>query len=504
MTMISRVLGLLRDVVFARFLGADAAADAFYVAFRIPNLFRRFFAEGAFSQAFVPVLSEYRAGGSRQAVQHLIDRVSGCLGLSLVALCGFAILAAPLITVIFAPGYGWGTEKAELTSALIRIMFPYLLLISLAGFLSSILNAYDRFAIPALTPVFLNIVLILAAAVVSPRLETPVLALAWGVLIAGGVQLAFQWPFVRQLGLAPKPRVDFADPAVKKVLGLMAPALFGASVSQLNIMINTLIASFLPTGSVSWMYYSDRLVELPLGIFAVAIATVILPVMSRQIKLDAQQGNATLDWGLRSVLYIAVPACIALVVLAEPLLIALFAYGATSLNDVHMASFSLMTYSLGLPAFMLIKVLVSGFSSRQDTRTPVRIGLWVMASNLLLNAILVWPMHHWWHLGHAGLTLATAGAAGVNAIWLLWALKHKGWYSPLAGWGRFWLQLLLAAGTMLACLLALTALAPPLGALPGLLRIGWLALFTGAGLLAYGLALWVLGVRVRHLRPQGV
>ncbi|MEY4589111.1 MAG: hypothetical protein RL497_1187, partial [Pseudomonadota bacterium] len=436
MTFISRILGLARDVIMARYLGADGAADAFYVAFRIPNMFRRFFAEGAFSQAFVPVLSEYRAGGNVQAVRYLIDRICGCLGLSLLLLSTFVVVAAPYLMVVFAPGFEINGERFNLLVDLIRIMFPYLLFISLAGFIGSILNSYDKFAIPAFTPVFLNIILIIAAVGFSDASQHPAIALAWGVLIAGVVQLGFQLPFVAQLGLTPKPKIEFKDPAVKKVLKLMAPALFGASVSQLNILINTMLASLLPVGSVSWMSYSDRLVELPLGIFAVAIATVILPLMSRQMKANPQAASTTLDWGMRSVLIIAIPACLALVILAQPILITLFCYGAYDERDALMSSYSLMTYALGLPAFMLVKVLVSGFASRQDTKTPVKIGLWVLAANMVLNGLVVWPMHHFWQIGHAGLTLATALAAILNALWLYRALRRTHEYKPASGWWR--------------------------------------------------------------------
>lgn len=500
MTFVSRILGLARDVVMARYLGADGAADAFYVAFRIPNMFRRFFAEGAFSQAFVPVLSEYRAGGNVQAVRYLIDRIAGCLGLTLVLLCTLVVLAAPYLMVVFAPGFAAGTERFSLTVDLIRIMFPYLLFISLAGFIGSILNSYDKFAIPAITPVFLNIILI-AAAVGSAQLGTnPAIALGWGVLAAGLVQLVFQIPFVAQIGLTPRPCVEFKDPAVQKVLKLMAPALFGASVSQLNILINTMLASLLPEGSVSWMSYSDRLVELPLGIFAVAIATVILPVMSRQMKANPDAATATLDWGMRSVLIIAIPACLALVVLAKPILITLFCYGAYDARDALMSSYSLMTYACGLPAFMLVKVLVSGFASRQDTKTPVKIGLRVMAANMLLNGILVWPLHHYWQVGHAGLTLATALAAVLNALWLYWALKRQHAFAAAPGWLKFLAQMVISAAAMVITLIGLLHLSPDLIELQFYQRLGWLSVMCVAGLAVYTIALVLCGVRLKHFK----
>ncbi|HEY6529086.1 MAG TPA: murein biosynthesis integral membrane protein MurJ [Cellvibrionaceae bacterium] len=500
MTFISRILGLARDVIMARYLGADGAADAFYVAFRIPNMFRRFFAEGAFSQAFVPVLSEYRAGGNVQAVRYLIDRVAGCLGMSLIALCTLVLITAPYLMVVFAPGFAADGERFNMAVDLIRIMFPYLLFISLAGFVGSILNSYDKFAIPAFTPVFLNIILIVAVIWFSDDGQHPAIALGWGVLVAGIVQLGFQLPFVAQLGLTPKPKIDFKDPAVKKVLKLMVPALFGASVSQLNILINTMIASLLPEGSVSWMSYSDRLVELPLGIFAVAIATVILPVMSRQMKAQPEAATATLNWGMRSVLIIAIPACLALVVLAKPILIALFCYGAYDERDALMSSYSLMTYAAGLPAFMLVKVLVSGFASRLDTKTPVKIGLRVLAANMLLNGLVVWPLHHFWLIGHAGLTLATALAAILNAIWLYTALRRAHLFIPTPGWWRFLVQLLVSASAMVIALLALLAVSPAFIDLVFWQRLGWLILMCAAGLAVYIATLFVCGIRFRDFK----
>ncbi len=279
--MLSRVMGLVRDMVFARYIGAGTGADAFFVAFKIPNFFRRLFAEGAFAQAFVPVLSEYRTQGSHAAVKALIDRVAGCLGSVLILLTAVAVMGAPLVATVFAPGFADDDEKFALTADLIRITFPYLMLISLTGFAGAVLNSYDRFAIPAITPVLLNICLILAAVLVTPWFENPAYGLAWGVFAAGVVQLVFQLPFLARMHLFPVPKWGWQDPGVKRILALMAPAIFGVSVSQLNLLLDTVLASFLPTGSVSWLYYSDRLSELPLGVFGIAIATVILPGLSR-------------------------------------------------------------------------------------------------------------------------------------------------------------------------------------------------------------------------------
>lgn len=502
MTMISRVLGLLRDVVFARYIGADAGADAFFVAFKVPNFLRRLFAEGAFAQAFVPVLSEYRERGSLEAVRAFIDRIAGCLGISVILVCGVVVVAAPVFTAIFGMGFLVNDpEKFALTTDLIRITFPYLAFISLAGFAGAILNSYDRFAIPALTPVLLNVVLILATVLVSPRLETPVMALAWGVLIAGAVQFSFQLPFLARLGLMPHPKVDWMDPAVKKVLSLMAPAMFGVSVSQINLMFDTILASFLPTGSVSWLYYSDRLIELPLGVFGVGIATVILPTLSRQYTARSGQHHRTLDWALRMVLLIAVPAALALMVLAEPILLTLFQYGETSVRAMEMAAYSLQAYALGLTAFMLIKVLVTGYFSRQDAKTPVRIGIIAMVSNMVLNVLFVVPFHMLWQLGHAGLALATAGSAFLNAGLLLRGLRRTGSYQAQPGWRVFALRLVAASGGMLVVLWLLLGFLPDFEPLVWWRRVLYVALLCAAGFAVYACVLLLLGMRPRHLQP---
>ncbi|MBR9913092.1 MAG: murein biosynthesis integral membrane protein MurJ [Gammaproteobacteria bacterium] len=508
MTMLSRVLGLARDVVLARFIGAEAGADAFFVAFKIPNFLRRLFAEGAFAQAFVPVLSEYREVGSQAAVRHLLDRVAGCLGVSLVALTLLAVVGAPVLAALFAPGFLHDAVRYPLTVEMIRITFPYLMLISMTGLAGAVLNSYDRFAIPAFTPVLLNVVLIAAAMLAAPYFDPPVLALAWGVLAAGFIQLLFQLPFLWRLGLLPAPKVDWRDEGVVRILRLMAPAIFGVSVSQINLLLDTVLASFLPTGSVSWLYYSDRLSELPLGVFAIAIATVILPRLSRQHAAeDPTQFSATLDWSIRMVLLIALPAALALMVLAEPILLTLFQYGKTSLLDIRMSSYSLQAYSIGLTAFMLIKVLAPGYYARQDTKTPVRIGIIAMLSNMVLNVICVAPLYFYFNLGHVGLALATSLAAFINAGLLWRGLYRGGVYQPgcnaaVGSWRLFMLQMLFANLLMVAVLWWLSTYLGSWVALGWWPRILNLALVCGAGLGVYLVALALAGVRLRHLRAR--
>lgn len=512
MTMISRVLGLLRDMVFARTIGADGLADAFFVAFKIPNFLRRLFAEGAFSQAFVPVLSEYRQAGSHAAVRELIDRVSAALGSVLLVLTVIVVTGAPVVTVVFAPGFLGDETKFAATAAMIRLTFPYILFISLAGMISGILNSYDRFAVPAFTPVWLNVCLIGAALLATPWFSEPVYALAWGVLAAGIVQFIFQLPFLVRLNLMPHPVLDWQHAGVRRILKLMVPALFGVSVSQINLLLDTVIASFLPVGSVSWLYYSDRLAELPLGVFAVAAATVILPRLSRQnvsqqnstglgVQELAERFRATLDWGLRFVLLIAVPASVALSVIAEPVLISLFYDGEDiTLYDIQMASVSLRAYAAGLIAFMCIKILATGYYSRQDMRTPVRIGVIAMAANMLLNIALVVPLHFYFQLGHAGLALATSLAAFINAALLLSGLLRSGVYQPQAGWLKFSCSLLVANLLMGGLLYRVNLELEQWLELGFWMRMMMMLALCAIGFLTYVVGLLLCGIRPRHLR----
>ncbi|MBT8150273.1 MAG: murein biosynthesis integral membrane protein MurJ [Gammaproteobacteria bacterium] len=523
MTMFSRVLGLLRDVVIARLFGASGNADAFFIAFRIPQFLRRLFAEGAFSQAFVPVLAEYRSNseknGQLQAVRDLLNAVCGVLGGTLLLLSVLVVLAAPLVAMLFAPGFINQPEKFELTVTMLRITFPYLLLISLTGFAGAILNSYDRFAVPAFTPVLLNVALISAALWLSPRLAEPVFALAWGVLIAGFAQLLFQIPFLARLELLPRPRWQPAHEGVRRIMRLMLPAIFGVSVSQINLLLDTVLASFLPTGSVSWLYYSDRLAELPLGVFGIAIATVILPGLSRMKIQSAGDGelhaswaqfSATLEWALRCIALIALPAMVALMVLAEPILYLLFQYQAMQPFDVQMSALSLRAYALGLLAFMAIKVLATGYYSRQDMKTPVRIGIIAMVANMVLNLVLVTWLHVYWQVGHVGLALATALSAMLNALLLYRGLgdaaRQSGVSAQLLGrqFGVLLLRIVLASlamGALIYFLLPSPELWQAAGVWWRLQTVAWLCV---AGALALLLLLALLGVRPAHFQEHAV
>lgn len=452
-TMLSRVLGLARDVVLANLLGAAPNADAFFVAFKIPNFLRRLFAEGAFAQAFVPVLTETREQRSHDAVKALVNRVAGVLGGSLFVLTALAMVMAPWVALIFAPGFSRDVAKLALTADLIVWTFPYLFFISLTGFCGAILNTYGRFAVPAYTPVLLNLSLIAAAVFWAPTMPEPALGLAMGVMLAGVLQLLFQLPSLHALKLTPKPVWDTQDAGVRKILMLMVPALFGVSVSQINLLFDTVLASLLPNGSVAWLYYSDRLTELPLGVFAIAIATVILPALSAlNTRAAADEFSQTLTWAVRNVLLIAVPATVALWLLAEPILTALFQYGAFTTNDVTMAAASLRAYTLGLGAFMLIKVLAPGYYARQDMKTPVKIGIVAMVSNMVLNVLFVFPLMWYFDMGHVGLALATSASAWINAALLYRGLRRGG--IPLTGvfdiryMVRLWVAVTVMAGVI--------------------------------------------------------
>ena len=430
--MTSRVFGFVRDVVIAHAFGAGAGADAFFVAFRLPNFLRRLFAEGAFAQAFVPVLSAYRAHRDVGEVRDLVSHVAGALIGVLAVVTVAGVVAAPVLIAVFAPGFLSDAAKYALAVEMVRITFPYVFLISLVAFAGGILNTYGRFAVPALTPVLLNLCLIGAALWLAPVLDIPVVALAWGVLAAGFVQLAFQFPFLAALGMVVRPRLRRAHEGVSRVISLIVPAVFGVSVSQINLLVDTMIASFLVTGSVSWLYFSDRMVEFPLGVFGIALATVILPHLSRQHAAASPESfSDTLDWALRLVVLIATPAALGLGMLAAPILTTLFQYGQFSAHDVDMAARSLLAFAFGLIAFVAVKVLATGYFSRQDMRTPVRVGIVAMLSNIVLNLVLVVP------LAHAGLALATTLSAFLNAGLLLRGLLLRGVFRPRPGWGGF-------------------------------------------------------------------
>ncbi|MDP3877877.1 MAG: murein biosynthesis integral membrane protein MurJ [Methylobacter sp.] len=493
MSLVSRLLGFVRDMLIAHIFGVGSATDAFFVAFKIPNFLRRLFAEGAFAHAFVPVLSDYKEHGSQAALKQFIDKTAGTLSVCLLLITALGVFAAPVLIMLLAPGFIRQGSQYELSVQLLQITFPYLFFVTLVAFAGGILNAHGKFAIPALTPVFLNICMIAAAIWLAPLMSEPVTALAWGVFAAGVVQLLFQLPALAHLGLMPRPRLGFDDAGVKRIISLMLPAIFSVSVMQINLLLDTLVASFLSVGSVSWLYYSDRLVEFPLGILGVALATVILPNLSKSHAADDTAAfSHALDWGLRLVVLMGLPATIGLVLLAEPMLSTLFQYHEFGVSDVHFAGLSLKAYSLGLLGFILIKVLVPGFSARGDMKTPVRYGIYALLVSLALNLLLVFP------LAHAGLALATSLGAFFNAALLLKKLHKDKVYQPANGWGIFLVRVSLAGGVMAA------------GLFYGVDAAGWhdwsateralnLVKWIGLGLLCYTAILLLTGLRLRHL-----
>lgn len=492
--MVSRIFGFVRDMVTAHLFGAGAAFDAFSVAFKIPNFMRRLFAEGSFAQAFVPVLSEYQKQKTHEEVKQFINAIAGTLGFVLLCVTVVGVVFAPAIVRVFAPGFDTAGPRFELAVTMLRITFPYLMLISLTAFSGAILNTYSRFWVAALTPVFLNISMIAAAIWLSPQMAAPITALAWGVFIAGIVQLLFQWPFLRNMRLHPQPKINFKDPGVRKVLKLMVPALFGVSVSQINLLLDTLFASLLVVGSVSWLFYADRLMEFPLGVFGVAISTVILPNLSRHHATQSpEEFSQTLDWALRCVLLVGLPAAVVLATLSGPLLTTLFQYGHFDAFAVEMTQKSLMMFSIGIAPFMLIKILASGFYAKQDMRTPVKIGIAAMVSNMVFNAILIWP------LKHGGIALATSLSALLNMGCLYYFLRKRAFYIPRSGWKAFSYRLLFA-NLLLAIVLWLGA-----GDLQDWFANGvsWRVthLF---GLLVAAAAVYFIGLWLTGLRPRDV
>jgi putative peptidoglycan lipid II flippase len=498
MTFTSRILGFIRDIVIARYFGADALTDAFFVAFRIPNFLRRLFAEGSFSQAFIPILSDCKARCDQAAMQHFVNGIAGSFASILLGMTLIGMIAAPLLILLFAPGFYQHGDQYRLGVEMLRITFPYLFFISLTAFAGGILNTWGYFAVPALTPALLNIVMIAAAVWLSPLLTEPVTALAWGVLLAGMVQLAVQIPALSRAGLLPKPRLAFSDPGVQRVMKLIAPAIFGVSVTQLNLLINTLLASFLVSGSVSWLYYSDRLVEFPLGIFGVAIGTAILPHLSNHhVNLDGENFSRSLDWALRWVMLIGLPATFGLMLLAEPLMMTLFQYDQFSLRDAEMSRRSLATYSAGLIGLIALKVLIPGFSARQDLRTPARYAIYTLVANILLSLILVWILAplEW---GHAGLALASSLSALLNAGLLLWKLWQERVYRPERGWVLFLGRLLLANVSM-GMILNHAAGHNPWQSWTSMERITHLSLWILMGFFIYWACLWITGLRPMHV-----
>ena len=496
MTLISRLLGFARDVILGIVFGAGPAFDAFVIAFKIPNFMRRLFGEGAFAQAFVPVLSEYRSNRTTEEICEFINHTAGSLSTALLVVVALAEIIAPIIIMVFAPGFVHDSVRLTYATYMLRITSPYLLLIALTAFAGATLNTFGRFAVPALTPALLNISMIAVAWFWAPYVSTPIYVLAWGVLIGGVLQLVIQFPFMYRLGVLAMPQWQWHDPGVLRVLKLMVSALFGVSVTQISLLIDNLFASFLSAGSISWLYYSDRLTYLPLGVVGVALATVVLPHLSLQHSTKSPEAySAALDWALRMAVFIGVPAAVALFILAGPVLATLIYHGAFTASDVIMTRKSLWAFSVGLPGFMLVKILASAFYSRQDIKTPVKIAAATVVVNLILNALLIHP------LAHAGLALATSLASSFNAVLLLHFLLRRSIYVPVPHWAELIFQLIFANVAM-AFVIAWFAgemsrwLAWSIGE-----RAWHLMVVILLGFITYLVALGILGLRLHDLRP---
>ena len=502
MTLLSRVFGLLRDVTLATIFGVSGGTDAFLIAFKIPNFMRRLFAEGAFSLAFVPVFAEYKEKRSREELQDLINHVAGKLGGILLLITIIGSLAAPALVWLFAPGFHDDPARFQLTAEMLRITFPYLFFISLVAFAGGILNSFSQFSVPAFTPVLLNLCMIAAAIWLSPRMDEPLMALAWGVALAGLIQFLFQLPFLKKIGLIPRPKFKRHHEGVSKILKLMLPAVIGSSVAQINLLLDTVIASFLVVGSVTWLYYSERLLEFPLGIFGIAIATVILPTLSKQHARDsADEFNQTLNWATRLVLIISIPACIGLFMLAAPVLSTLFQYGEFSASDTYLASLSLMTYMVGLPAMILIKILAPGFYARQDTKTPVRIGIIAMISNMVLNILFVVPLVMYnYEAPHIGLALATSCSAYLNAFMLYRGLRKIEVFQPMKGWAKLLLQITIAGTAMAIMISWLTPELPQWTSWVAIERVTHIAGIIVFAIFIYFVTLMLIGLRPTQLK----
>ena len=498
LTLVSRILGYVRDFIIARAFGAGLATDAFFVAFRIPNLLRRLFAEGAFSQAFVPVLAEYKNRQSHEETKTLVDGVATALFLALVLAALIGVILSPFIVYISAPGFTADPAKFDLTVRMLRITFPYIAFISLVAFSAGVLNTWNHFSVPAITPALLNVAFIAAALFFADYFDPPVVVLAWAVFAGGILQLALQVPYLSRMGLLPRWRLNLAHPGVRRILKLMAPAAFGVSISQVSLLINTIFASFLISGSVSWLYYADRLMEFPAGMLGVALGTILLPSLSKyHAAKDTVEYAKLLDWGLRLTVLLAVPAAAALAVLAIPLIAALFHYGRFTVEDAWMTRDAVVAYSIGLIGMILVKILAPGFYARQNITTPVKIGILTLIITQLMNLAFIVP------LKHAGLALAIGLGACLNAALLYRGLRANGVYTPQPGWLVFLLKVAAAVGFMAVVLFS------TMGEPSWWLYSGWqkkLPALLGLvflGMLTYGAVLALFGFRLRDFSRRG-
>ncbi len=502
MTFLSRIAGYVRDSLQAGLFGTGAAVSAFVVAYRIPNYLRRIFAEGSFSSAFVPVLSELREKGDESQIQDFLDHVAGALLAVVLIVTALGIALSPYIAQLFLAMAEKDSELVEMTAAMLRITFPYLTFISMTALAGSVMNSLKHFGLPAFIPVLHNAAIIFAMLALAQYFEVPAFALAWGVTLAGVLQFCVMWPALKRFGVRPKFKLDFKHEGVRRVFKLMLPTIFSSSVAQLNLLVGTVFASALVANAQSWLYFSDRLTELPLGLFGVAIGTVILPHLSRQHAADNRAGyNRALDWGMKTVCLIGIPAAVGLVVLAEPLCASLFQRGKFTAEDTRMVAMAVSAMSIGIPAFMLSKVLLPAFYSRQDTKTPMKVAVWTVFLNVALIAAFV-SILRWLHspYAHAGIALATAFAGIFNAAALAWCLRRENVFHPESGWTSWLLRIGLACALMATVVLLIRWHVGDWRVLGSLMRFVWLAVAIAAGGGAYFASHWLFGLRLRHLR----
>ncbi|PLK48459.1 murein biosynthesis integral membrane protein MurJ [Uliginosibacterium sp. TH139] len=499
LTLLSRVLGLVREMLVANLFGAGMLTDAFNVAFRLPNLLRRLFAEGAFSQAFVPILAEYRSQRGEAETHALINHVASLLGLIVLVVSILGVIASPWIIHATAGGFARNPEKFALTVELTRITFPYIFFMAMVALSAGVLNTWSRFSIPAFTPVLLNLSFIGMALFAAPHFDQPVEALAWGAFIGGCLQLALQIPALAKIGMLPRFALSTKDPGVMRILKLMGPATLGVSVAQVSLLINTAFASWLPTGSVSWLNYADRLMEFPLGLLGAALGTILLPSLSKmKAQNDAAGFSATLDWGLRVALLLTAPAAVGMMLLAVPLAATLFQHGAFTAADTLQTRDALLTYSVGLIGLICVKILAPAFYSRQDIRAPLKYALVSLTATQLMNLLFIFVLD----LRHAGLALSISLAATLNAALLYRGLRRREAFHPSAGWPVFGAKLLLALLVLGGTLqLGMGAQSDWLTH-STLWRLGHLALVMGGGMFAYFATLFALGFRLQDFKRR--
>ncbi len=498
LTLVSRILAFMRDVLIARIFGAGMATDAFFVAFKLPNLLRRMFAEGAFSQAFVPILGEYKNRKGHDETKLLVDHVTTLLAIILFIVTLIGVIAAPILVYISAPGFVKEADKFALTVKLLQVTSPYIFFISLVAVAAGILNTYNKFWVPAFAPILLNVCFIGAALWLAPYCDPPIMAMGWAVFIGGAVQLAFQVPFLRKIGMLPKWSLNLGDAGVWRVIRQMGPALFGVSIAQISLIINTIFASFLVAGSVSWLYYADRLMEFPSGLLGAALGTILLPSLSKHYADNSTvEYSRLLDWGLRLVFMLTLPAALALGMIAVPLLATFFHQGAFGVNDVLMTRNALVGYSVGLIGIIAVKVLAPGFYARQDIKTPVKIGIATLLATQLMNLAFV----GW--LQHAGLALAIGLGACFNSAVLFYLLRKRNIYRPEPGWGKFFLKLCIALLALALTLWFGMGSQQHWFTIHGWARIIHLSWLVLLGVAVYFAVLFLLGFRLKDFSKRG-